>query len=150
MKYSVLNWNGLKKIVILSILPIFSIGIFSSSIETEAQTTLSDNNSSDTSTLNEVTYIEIQDLTVDRSVTNLVEIKGTINNNSTSDLREVKVIAKYFDKEGSPLQKAEHFVTSSPSHVMKPDDQLSFNFLEVIGFNKVGDYEIVATGKPIG
>jgi hypothetical protein len=85
---------------------------------------------------------------VDRSVTNLIEIKGDIKNNSTLDLHEIKVSAEYYDKTGTLLEKVEHFITS-PSFILKPNEQVSFDRLEVIGFHKLGDYNIVASGEPI-
>jgi hypothetical protein len=90
--------------------------------------------------------VTIENLLVDRSGTNLVEIKGDIKNNSTLDLHEVKVSAEYYDKTGTLLEKVEHFITS-PSYILKPNEQVSFDILEVIGFHKLGDYKIVASGS---
>ena len=42
----------------------------------------------------------------------------------------------------------EHFITS-PSHILKPNEKVSFDNLEVIGFHKLGDYNIVAIGEAI-
>ncbi len=60
----------------------------------------------------------------------------------------MKVSAEYFDKTGNLLEKVEHFITS-PSHILKPNEKISFDNLEVIGFHKLGDYNIVAIGEPI-
>jgi hypothetical protein len=89
-------------------------------------------------------------LSVERSVTNSIVIKGDIKNNSTLDLQEVKVFAEYYDKTGTLLAKVEHFITS-PSSILKPNEQVSFNILEVLGFgfHKLGDYTIVASGETI-
>ena len=48
------------------------------------------------------------------------------------------------------LDKVEHFITA-PSFILKPNDQVSFNILEILGFGfqKVGDSKIVATGEPV-
>jgi hypothetical protein len=48
------------------------------------------------------------------------------------------------------LEKVEHFITS-PSYILKPNGQVSFNILEVLGFGfqKLGDYNIVANGETI-
>ncbi len=92
--------------------------------------------------------LTIENLSVEKSVTNLVQIKGEIKNNNTNDLHEIKVSAEYYDKTGSLLDSVEHFI-SSPSQIFKPDDKLSFNILEMIGFSKLGDYKIVANGEPI-
>ena len=92
--------------------------------------------------------LAIENLVVDRSVTNLVEIKGDVKNNSTLDVHEVKVSAEYYDKTGTLLEKIEHFITS-PSFILKPNAQVSFDSLEVICFHRLGDYNIVASGETI-
>ena len=48
------------------------------------------------------------------------------------------------------MEKVEHFITS-PSDILKPNGQVSFNILEVIGFGfqKLGDYNIVANGETV-
>ena len=60
----------------------------------------------------------------------------------------MKVSAEYYDKTGTLLEKVEHFITS-PSYILKPNEKVSFNNLEVIGFHKLGDYDIVANGEAI-
>ncbi|MDX1373521.1 MAG: hypothetical protein R3321_13690 [Nitrososphaeraceae archaeon] len=144
-----INLDGFKKTVFLSVLPLISLSLVPSGLEIDAQTeSLTSNDLSNSNSQNQVTFLEIQDLTIERSSLNLVEIKGNVYNNSTSELHDIKLIMKFFDKEGSPLLKNEYFITS-PSHVMKTDDQLSFDKLEVLNFQKLGDSEVVATGKPV-
>ena len=92
--------------------------------------------------------LSIENLAVERSVTNLVQIKGDIRNNNTNDVHEVKISAEFYDKTGSLLESVEHFITS-PSQIFKPGEKLSFNILETIGFNKLGNYTIVANSEPI-
>ena len=142
-----------QKIQYLTIIPLLSICIPSFSIDVQAQQqqqSSSINNTSN-STANikaDRINLAIENLVVDRSVTNLIEIKGDIKNNSTLDLHEIKVSAEYYDKTGTLLEKVEHFITS-PSFILKPNEQVSFDRLEVIGFHKLGDYNIVASGEPI-
>lgn len=144
-----INLDRLKKTVFLSVLPLISLGVVPYGIEIYAQTgSLPNNNSSNSNSQNQVTFLEIRDLTIERSSLNLVEIKGNVYNNSTSDLHDIKLIMKFFDKEGSPLLKSEYFITA-PSYVMKTDDQVSFDKLETINFQKLGDSEITATGEPV-
>lgn len=146
--------NGLtkyQKIQYLSIIPLLAICIPSFNIDVQAQQQSSSVNNSSNNTANvksDKINLAIENLSVDRSVTNLVEIKGDVKNNSTLDLHEVKVSAEYFDKTGNLLEKVEHFITS-PSHILKPNEKVSFDNLEVIGFHKLGDYNIVATGEAI-
>jgi len=146
--------NGLtkyQKIQYLSIIPLLAICIPSFNIDVQAQQQSSSVNNSSNNTANvksDKINLVIENLSVDRSVTNLVEIKGDVKNNSTLDLHEVKVSAEYFDKTGNLLEKVEHFITS-PSHILKPNEKVSFDNLEVIGFHKLGDYNIVAIGEAI-
>ena len=141
-----------QKIQYLSIIPLLSICFPSYfSIEVQAQQSSLINNTSNNTATNvkgDRINLTIENLSVDRSVTNLVETKGDIKNNSTVDLHEVKISAEYYDKTGTLLEKVEHFITS-PSKILKPDEQISFDILEVIGFHKLGDYNIVAYGEPV-
>ena len=139
-----------QKIQYLSIIPLLSICIPSFNIDVHAQQSSLINNTSNNNTNVKIDKINlvIENLSVDRSVTNLVEIKGDIKNNSTHDLHEVKISAEYYDKTGTLLEKVEHFITS-PSYILKPNEQVSFDILEVIGFHKLGDYNIVARGETI-
>ena len=140
-----------QKIQYLSIIPLLSICFPSYfSIEVQAQQSSLINNTSNNTATNvkgDRINLTIENLSVDRSVTNLVETKGDIKNNSTVDLHEVKISAEYYDKTGTLLEKVEHFITSSK--ILKPDEQISFDILEVIGFHKLGDYNIVAYGEPV-
>ncbi len=146
--------NGLtkyQKIQYLSIIPLLAICIPSFNIDVQAQQQSSSINNFSNNTANvksDKINLAIENLSVDRSVTNLVEIKGDVMNNSTLDLHEVKVSAEYYDKTGTLLEKVEHFITS-PSHILKPNEKVSFDNLEVIGFHKLGDSNIVANGEPI-
>lgn len=138
-----------QKIQYLSIIPLLSICIPSFNIDVQAQqSSLTNNTSNNNNVKSDKINLVIENLSVDRSVTNLVEIKGDIKNNSTHDLHEVKVSAEYYDKTGTLLEKVEHFITS-PSYILKPNEQVSFDILEVIGFNKLGDYNIAASGETI-
>src|SRR6188474_872670 len=126
--------NGLTKyqtIQYLSIIPLLAICIPSFNIDVQAQQSSSVNNSSNNTAnvKSDKINLVIENLSVDRSVTNLVEIKGDVKNNSTQDLHEVKVSAEYFDKTGNLLEKVEHFITS-PSHILKPNEKVSFDNLE--------------------
>jgi hypothetical protein len=145
--------NGLTKyqtIQYLSIIPLLAICIPSFNIDVQAQQSSSVNNfSNNTANVkSDKINLAIENLSVDRSVTNLVEIKGDVKNNSTLDLHEVKVSAEYYDKTGTLLEKVEHFITS-PSYILKPNEKVSFDNLEVIGFHKLSDYNIVANGEAI-
>ena len=113
--------------------------------------TLLPNNTSNTANVNsDKINLVFENLSVNRSVTNSVEIKGEIKNNTPLDLQEIKISAEYYNKTGTLLAKVEHFITS-PSYIVKPNQLISFNILEVLGFgfDKLGDYNIFASGESI-
>lgn len=139
-----------QKIKYLTIIPLLTICIPAFSIDVQAQqSSLINNTSNSTANIKgDRINLAIENLLVEKSVTNLIEIKGDVKNNSTLDLHEVKVSAEYYDKTGTLLEKVEHFITS-PSFILKPNEQVSFDSLEVIGFQKLGDYNIVASGESL-
>ncbi|HET9773917.1 MAG TPA: hypothetical protein VFP25_02935 [Nitrososphaeraceae archaeon] len=134
-----------QKIRYISMLSLVSISFPFFSLDIEAQT--SSENSTATIKVDKIN-LTIENFLVDRGGTNLVEIKGDIKNNSTDDLHEIKIHAEYYDKNGGLLEKVDHFITS-PAYILKPDKQVPFDITEVIAFNKLGDYKIVASGEPI-
>ncbi|HKO40069.1 MAG TPA: hypothetical protein VJU85_02325 [Nitrososphaeraceae archaeon] len=150
MRNRLTSLSKYQKIQYLILIPLLSICIPSFNIDVQAQQSPSINNTFNgtANVKNDRINLAIENLVVDRSVTNLVEIKGDVKNNSTLDVHEVKVSAEYYDKTGTLLEKIEHFITS-PSFILKPNEQVSFDSLEVIGFHKLGDYNIVATGETL-
>ena len=139
-----LRYQNLQYISIISLLSI----CFSSPYGIELQAQQQPASMNNANIKNDRINLTIENLAVERSVTSLVQIKGEIRNNNTNDVHEVKVSAEYYDKTGTLLEKVEHFITS-PSKILKPDEQISFDILEVIGFHKLGDYNIVAYGESV-
>jgi hypothetical protein len=113
-------------------------------------TLLSNNISNTANVKSDKINLVFENLSVNRSITNSVEIKGEIKNNTPLDLQEIKISAEYYNKTGTLLAKVEHFITS-PSYILKPNQLISFNILEVLGFgfDKLGDYNIFASGESI-
>ena len=113
-------------------------------------TLLSNNISNTANVKSDKINLVFENLSVNRSVTNSVEIKGEIKNNTPLDLQEIKISAEYYNKTGTLLAKVEHFITS-PSYILKPNQLIPFNILEVLGFgfDKLGDYNIFASGESI-
>ena len=111
---------------------------------------LTSNISNNTAKVGDKINLAIENIVVERSITNSIQLKGDIKNNSPIDLQDIKISAEYFDKAGTLLEKVEHFITS-PSYILKPNGQVSFNILEVIGFGfqKLADYNIVANGETV-
>ena len=136
-----------QKIRYLSIIPLLSICFPSYfGIEVQAQESSLINNTSNVK--DGRINLTIENLRVDKSVTNLVETKGDVKNNSTVNIHEVKISAEYYDKTGTLLEKVEHYITS-PSQILKPSEKISFDILEVFGFHNLGNYNIVANGESI-
>ena len=146
--------NGLtkyQKIQYLSIIPLLAICIPSFNIDVQAQQQSSSVNNFSNNTANvksDKINLAIENIVVERSITNSIQIKGDIKNNNPIDLQDIKIYAEYYDKTGTLLEKVEHFITS-PSYILKPNEKVSFDNLEVIGFHKLGDYNIVANGEAI-
>jgi len=136
-----------QKIQYLCLIPLISICVpFGLNTEAQAQNSVSLNNTS--SVKDERINLAIENLRVERSVTNLVETKGEIRNNSTEDVHELKISAEYFDTTGTLLKEVEHFVTS-PARILKPGELIYFDILEVIGFHNLGNYKIGAIAEPV-
>lgn len=135
-----------KKIQYLCIIPLISICVplgFNSEAQAQNSSLLDNTTNVKDNRIN----LAIENLRVERSVTNLVETKGDIRNNSTVDVHELKIAAKYYDTAGTLLKEVEHFITS-PARILKPGEMIYFDILEVIGFHNLGDYKIVAKAEP--
>jgi len=90
--------------------------------------------------------LQVEEVTLNKSPTNLVEVAGKIRNNNTVNVHDVKVLAVYFDTNGVVLGKSDKFV-SSQSFILKPGDVMPFQLLDVIAFDKVGKYNMTAFGR---
>lgn len=90
--------------------------------------------------------LRVEEVTLNKSPTNLVDVAGKIRNNNTVSAHDVKVMAVYFDKNGVVLGKSDKFV-SSQSFVLKPGDVMPFQLLDVVAFDKVDKYNMTAFGR---
>jgi len=90
--------------------------------------------------------LRVEEVTLNKSPTNLVDVVGKIRNNNTVSVHDVKVMAVYFDKNGVVLGKSDKFV-SSQSFVLKPGDVMPFQLLDVVAFDKVDKYNMTAFGR---
>ena len=90
--------------------------------------------------------LRVEEVTLNKSPTNLVDVAGKIRNNNTVSMHDVKVMAVYFDKNGVVLGKSDKFV-SSQSFVLKPGDVMPFQLLDVVAFDKVDKYNMTAFGR---
>ena len=90
--------------------------------------------------------LRVEEVTLNKSPTNLVDVAGKISNNNTFSVHDVKVMAIYFDQNGVVLGKSDKFV-SSQSFVLKPGDAMPFQLLDVVAFDKVDKYNMTAFGR---
>lgn len=90
--------------------------------------------------------LRVEEVTLNKSPTNLVDVAGKIRNNNTVSVHDVKVMAVYFDKDGVVLGKSDKFV-SSQSFILKPGDEMPFQLLDVVAFDKVDKYNMTAFGR---
>ena len=92
------------------------------------------------------TNLQVEEVVLNKSPTNLVDMAGKIRNNNTVSVHDVKAQAVYFDKNGVVLGKSDKFV-SSQSFILKPGDVMPFQLLDVIAFDRVDKYNITAFGR---
>jgi len=90
--------------------------------------------------------LRVEEVTLNKSPTNLVDVAGKIRNNNTVSVHDLKVMAVYFDKNGVVLGKSDKFV-SSQSFILKPGDVIPFQLLDVVTFDKVNKYNMTAIGR---
>ena len=90
--------------------------------------------------------LRVEEVTLNKSPTNLVDVAGKIRNNNTVSVHDMKVMAVYFDKNGVVLGKSDKFV-SSQSFVLKAGDVMPFQLLDVVAFDKVDKYNMTAFGR---
>jgi hypothetical protein len=90
--------------------------------------------------------LELREIEVGESPTGLISVKGTIINNSTFDVRDVKVLVELFDPKNVTVSETSRFVTP-PSSTFKPGYERDFYFF--VSANNVDHYEITAEGEKI-
>ena len=90
--------------------------------------------------------LQVEEVTLNKSPTNLVDVTGKVRNNNTVSVHDVKVQAVYFDNNGVVLGKSDKFV-SSQSFILKPGDVMPFQLLDVVAFDKVDKYNMTAFGE---
>ncbi|HKU84312.1 MAG TPA: hypothetical protein VJP58_09740 [Candidatus Nitrosocosmicus sp.] len=90
--------------------------------------------------------LELQEIEVGESPTGLISVKGTVINNSTFDVRDVKVLVELFDPKNTTVSETSRFVTP-PSSTFKPGYERDFYFF--VSANNVDHYKITAEGEKI-
>jgi len=118
-----------------------------SQVNAQGSLTISSNSSNTTNVVkSDKINLRVEEVTLNKSPTNLVDVAGKIRNNNTVGMHDVKVMAVYFDKNGVVLGKSDKFV-SSQSFILKPGDVMPFQLLDVVTFDKVNKYNMTAFGR---
>jgi hypothetical protein len=138
--------------ILLGLSALFSICMMIPDInigpQVSAQSIANSSNSSNATIAakNDRINLQVEEVTLNKSPTNLIDVTGKVRNNSTVSVHDVKVQAVYFDNNGVVLGKSEKFV-SSQSFVLKPGDVMPFQLLDVVAFDKVDKYNMTAFGE---
>ena len=90
--------------------------------------------------------LELKEIVVGESPTGLISVKGTAINNSTFDVRDVKVLVELFDSKNSTVSETSRFITPASS-TFKPGYERDFYFF--VSANNVDHYKITTEGEKI-
>ena len=93
-----------------------------------------------------IVNLELKEIEVGESPTGLISVKGTAINNSTFDVRDVKVLVELFDPKNTTVSETSRFITP-PSSTFKPGYERDFYFF--VSANNVDHYKITAEGEKI-
>lgn len=116
--------------------------------QVSAQSIANSSNSSNATVAakNDRINLQVEEVTLNKSPTNLVDVTGKVRNNNSVSVHDMKVQAVYFDNNGVVLGKSDKFV-SSQSFILKPGDVMPFQLLDVVAFDKVDKYNMTAFGE---
>lgn len=93
-----------------------------------------------------IVNLELKEIEVGESPTGLISVKGTTINNSTFNVRDVKVLVELFDHKNTTVSETSRFITP-PSSTFKPGYERDFYFF--VSANNVDHYKITAEGEKI-
>ena len=88
-------------------------------------------------------YLKIDKISVGDSPTGLISVKGTVHNNSTENIINVKVKVELLNANNGLAAEAERFVTPASS-IFKPGYESQFDFL--VTARNVDHYNMTAYG----
>jgi hypothetical protein len=100
-------------------------------------------------TSNNITKVNlaIEELSVSKSPTGLVLVTGTVYNNSTTNVGDVKVNVELFDTNNILMRETTRFVTP-PSSTLEPEEREQFNFLIIA--DRLDHHNVTAYGSISG
>jgi hypothetical protein len=91
-------------------------------------------------------YLKIDKISVGDSPTGLISVKGTVHNNSTENVINVKTKVELLNANNGLVAEAERFITP-PSSTFKPGYERQFDFL--VTARNVDHYNITAYGDRV-
>lgn len=112
-----------KLILILLVFPLLS-SISSTSYSQEGENLISTTANSESG----IVILDIPDISVDVSATGLTSVVGTVQNNSTEDVVNIKVNVTLYDSNSNPIRDTNRFV-SGPFTVYESNSTERFSFL---------------------
>lgn len=134
--------NGVYIIIIIAMLIFYAFSYevpFPMLVESQEQGTLN--------TFDEVKlYLRIDKISVGDSPTGLISVKGTVHNNSTENIINVKIKVELLNTNNGLVAEAERFITP-PSSIFKPGYERQFDFL--VTARNVDHYNITAYGDKV-
>ena len=136
------NANGVYVIIIIAMLIFYAFSYevpFLMLVESQEQGTLN--------TFDDVKlYLKIDEISVGDSPTGLISVKGTVYNNSTENIINVKIKVELLNANNGLVAEAERFITP-PSSIFKPGYERQFDFL--VTARNVDHYNITAYGDKL-
>lgn len=88
----------------------------------------------------------MSELSVQNSTTGLTSVSGTVHNNSTEDVENLKVNVTLYDSDNQTIRDTTRFV-SGPFTVYEPNSTERFSFL--MGVEEFDHYEATAFGERV-
>lgn len=136
------NVNGVYIIIIIAMLIFYAFSYevpFPMLVESQEQGTLN--------TFDDVKlYLKIDEISVGDSPTGLISVEGTVHNNSTENIINVKIKVELLNANNGLVAEAERFITP-PSSIFKPGYERQFDFL--VTARNVDHYNITAYGDKV-
>jgi hypothetical protein len=88
--------------------------------------------------------LKVEELSIGKSPTGVVEVTGTIHNNSTVNVEDIRLDAEYFDSNNVLIRNTTKIL--STYYLVKPGESLPFDLLDIVSFASVKNYTVKAYG----
>src|ERR671931_919871 len=142
-------------VITIGIIVFLSIVILNPKLNTNAQLQQQDQSNPNTTQIaNSATPInatkvnlKVEGLSIGKSPTGVVEVTGTIHNNSTVNVEDIRLDAEYFDSNNVLIRNTTKIL--STYSLVKPGESLPFDLLDVVSFASVKNYTVKAYGDKV-